>query len=592
VPLGTAFERAIKEVVDWLDGTGAAFANRVQNTKFTWELKLDHPALEGKSVQLFLPHDFPASLPWVSVAPELCLKLPHVESTGKVCLAAVAFPGDFDNPCAAVVRVLEEFRDDFLAHTQNPAWVLAEFHAESLSYWNRFCLQRQEASKAHPVAKATYLELGDLDIWAEGAVAGYIRPRSKHRRCQTQIACFEDADPHLLAQKYGWDSGTLVRGRALFVNLPVDEVWTPSLWPKDFIQLANLVGRLTADPQFLLDWMRRVNKHIHRPRKGDQSDKGEGLETGLHPVLVCLVQVTVLFGYQIFPASILGLTLPEIQPIEPRRIDPAWALTRDHVPNVFTERQNKKVAVLGCGSLASPLIELLARSGIGEIDIVDSEFFEIPNVSRHSLGMGAVGTSKAIALANKILKDIPGARVTGHLSLASTWVQKKCKPDTYDLVIDCTAEADVRIMMAQSREVAFGQTPVVHAWVEPFCCAAHVVLTKESNPWPADDPADALVNSAGYSNIKTDVDLPACNGGFHPYGAADIHQAAAFTAERVLSVLDNPSQAAAVWSWVRSKAFFDSLNLPIDLRPIVPTVGGKHDSVMVTRSYIDIFGAT
>ena len=133
--------------------------------------------------------------------------------------------------------------------------------------------------------------------------------------------------------------------------------------------------------------------------------------------------------------------------------------------------------------------------------------------------------------------------------------------------------------------MAFGDSPLVHAWVEPFCAAAHVVLTQSSAPWPRDDPADRLVNAADFSDANTRVDLPACSAGFHPYGAADVWQAAAFAAERVLAALDDRNHVSTVWTWVRSKAFFDGLGVTVRLREIVPTAGGRHDSVMLTRDY-------
>jgi molybdopterin/thiamine biosynthesis adenylyltransferase len=225
------------------------------------------------------------------------------------------------------------------------------------------------------------------------------------------------------------------------------------------------------------------------------------------------------------------------------------------------------------------------------VDIVDSELFEGPNTARHVLGLKAVGTAKAAALAARLTADIPGIVVKGYLALASTWVATKCKPGMYDLVVDCTAESAVRTMLTHWRTRAFGKVPVVHAWIEPFCAAAHVILTQSAEPWPKDDPAERLVNAADFSDAKTRIDLPACSAGFHPYGAADVWQAAAFTTERVLAVVDDCNHVSTVWSWVRSKAFFDGLGVAVHLRAVVPTSGGRFDSVMLTRDYWTVLGS-
>ncbi|MYN11681.1 hypothetical protein GSY71_00715 [Pusillimonas sp. TS35] len=43
--------------------------------------------------------------------------------------------------------------------------------------------------------------------------------------------------------------------------------------------------------------------------------------------------------------------------------------------------------IIGCGSLGSPIVELLARAGVGNLDIVDSERFDSPNVTPTALRM-------------------------------------------------------------------------------------------------------------------------------------------------------------------------------------------------------------
>lgn len=110
--------------------------------------------------------------------------------------------------------------------------------------------------------------------------------------------------------------------------------------------------------------------------------------------------------------------------------------------------------------------------------IVDFERFDGPNTARHVLGLKGARQSKAVALAKRLTEDIPGIDVSGYFQRVSTWVTTKCEPGMYDLVVDCTAESTVRTLLSRWRAMAFGDSPLVHAWVEPFCAAAHVVLTQ------------------------------------------------------------------------------------------------------------------
>jgi len=67
------------------------------------------------------------------------------------------------------------------------------------------------------------------------------------------------------------------------------------------------------------------------------------------------------------------------------------------------------------------LARALARVGVGQLDIVDAQWMETENTSRHDLGLADAGHGKARRLAEKIRQDVPGVRVRGFLDEASTW---------------------------------------------------------------------------------------------------------------------------------------------------------------------------
>lgn len=213
------------------------------------------------------------------------------------------------------------------------------------------------------------------------------------------------------------------------------------------------------------------------------------------------------------------------------------------------------------------------------------------NTARHTLGLGDLGRDKATTLAQRLQKDIPGLQVRGFVGHAESWCAKHCRPKDYDLVVECTGESSVRTYLSLMRTELFGTCPVIHAWTEPLCSAGHVVLTQAAEPWPYDDPADVLVNASDLSADDSRVLVPACAGGFHPYGAADIELVAAFAAERIVAVLDDLQQRSTVWSWVRAKGFFDQLTTVVTPRAIVPDLPSKWDSATVTRDLAAVLAA-
>lgn len=65
--------------------------------------------------------------------------------------------------------------------------------------------------------------------------------------------------------------------------------------------------------------------------------------------------------------------------------------------------RSKRVCVIGCGGLGGFIIELLARAGAGQLNVVDSDVFEASNLNRQLLSEeGNIGRSKAETAALRV----------------------------------------------------------------------------------------------------------------------------------------------------------------------------------------------
>lgn len=602
----TPFQTAIRLVETWFEAHGAGLIRKLSHPQNTWALCGSYHPLEGAGAELRLPADFPAKPARIHVGKSFFLKLPHVEHDGSLCLPDTFSPKDYEDPVSAVFRVIQSFEEQWIPMCSDLQCVQEELQKECLSYWSNYCSARRQSANKLLAATWTYLDLVPITNCAEGEIVAYMRKLPGNGpRIIRQVITTRNGDPASIASRHGWDSGTMVKGKALFVPLPDNVTWTPQTWPQDFATLEKLVSDLTSGEVKLTSWVQNIplEKDVGSSKtKGEMRGKRKHHpappdSTCAHPFVVVLVQGSVPFCYQITRGPIRGQVAKcdglSIFPVEPTRIDASWSLTRDHAPKPFEQRQQKKVLIIGCGSLGGPIVELLARAGVGSLDIVDSERFDSPNVSRHVLGLTSLKRAKAEALAARLRQDIPGLQITGYQARVAEWLARVENHKEYDLVVECTGESSVRTVLSQWRPLAFGNTPVLHAWLEPYCSAAHVVLTLADDPWPASDPADDKVNAAEFSGFDIRVDLPACGAGFHPYGAADAWQGAAFATERVLAVLDGQCTEATVWSWVRTKAFYEALPVPgqVPLRAIVPLDGSRYDSVMRTRDYRSVMGA-
>ncbi len=565
----TAFELASATVENWLDGAGAAYAKRSKTHDSrrkgaSWDIELEHARLGPQIVRLSIPKDFPASTPEIHFDKKLCLVLPHVELDGKFCHDVEPSPKDYESPDGAVKAVIKSLAK-FWTDTADSQWVNDEFHNERLSYWVHYCEQFRKAH-AVPTPHSVRVALQPLKGVSEGKLSAYFS-KSQKLRSEVMLATVGDLDPHSVAKRHGWADNTLVRGHALFVPMDNNIRWTPPDWPKTFEQLESFVAQVTDHEQSVIHWIQ--GKSDGRP----------------HPFLVVLVQEKVCYGFLISP-SLRHLIPPGIVPVAIERVDANWALARDHQVPVLQARREKRVLLLGCGSLGAPVAELLVRSGIDELHLLDKETLEPENCARHILGVDEMGLSKAVALTQRLHLLIPEVTVKHIRAPAANWIRDVCKPGMYDIVVDFTGESSVRVMLTHYRKHSLGSCPLVHAWVEPFCAAAHVVYLAPADLWPADDPGERLAAASWPDSTR--IKLPACGAGFHPYGAADVWQAAGFAAERLLAVVDGKVADSTVWSWIKSKAFFQSLGFEIITGPLVPDSASVFDSVQTTRTLRDV----
>lgn len=513
-----------------------------------------------------LPLDFPASPAEVHVDKELCLTLPHVEESGKLCLGSPSNPADYDSPAHAVADTLRAF-ESFMAKSSDYGWVKDEFQRERLAYWARYC-DAHTRRLGVPAPKVVQVVLQPFEGHVEGDLAGFSQG-SKGQRSQLWLAAQGELDANVLAHRHGWAKGTLMRGQALFVQMPLDAKWSPSEWPNSLAELEQIVAEWSDHELSLVSWI-----------EGKREDKPQ-------PFLIVLVQGTVAFGYCLAPPLVPVLTTVRLIPVVIERVDADWALARDHQLTPLQVRRKKRVLMLGCGSLGAPVAELLARAGIGRLTVVDKELFEPENTARHILGFSSVNQSKALELAARLSREIPGLSVRGHFALATSWLAHKVDDGDFDLILDCTGESSIRCLLSLLASTRLRSVDIAHLWMEPFCAAAHVVYLKPGDVWPSDDPADTLVNVASWpSDVR--VHLPACGAGFHPYGASDVWQVAGFSVERLLAHLDGNVGCSTVWTWTRGAAFFEALGIEVKPGPLVPASRSSFECAALERPFREL----
>lgn len=78
-----------------------------------------------------------------------------------------------------------------------------------------------------------------------------------------------------------------------------------------------------------------------------------------------------------------------------------------HTPKVYEKVKNARVAVAGLGGLGSHIAMMLARTGVGELFLVDFDLVEPSNLNRQNYGIRHLGMAKTQAMAEQIREVNP-----------------------------------------------------------------------------------------------------------------------------------------------------------------------------------------
>ncbi|HCG6076203.1 ThiF family adenylyltransferase [Vibrio parahaemolyticus] len=139
---------------------------------------------------------------------------------------------------------------------------------------------------------------------------------------------------------------------------------------------------------------------------------------------------------------------------------------------------NKKVALIGCGTVGSHtamgLVQAGAGSGTGNLVIYDFDTLSTGNLGRHVLGTVYLRENKAVAMKNHILKQGMSANISTEKIFHLNNVD-----DDWDYIIDTTGERPFSLLLAKkfrcSKQKKSLDGILIHGWVAGFGYAARAL---------------------------------------------------------------------------------------------------------------------
>ncbi len=115
---------------------------------------------------------------------------------------------------------------------------------------------------------------------------------------------------------------------------------------------------------------------------------------------------------------------------------------------------NSRVAVFGIGGVGGYAVEALARSGIGTIDIIDSDKVDISNLNRQIIALNSTVGQYKVDVAEKRIKDInPEIKVNKYALFFDSSSVNEFDFQNYDYIIDAidTVTSKIELILTAER---------------------------------------------------------------------------------------------------------------------------------------------
>ena len=518
-------QSAIAEIARWVSTLPRAQLLQAEQLKQFgrghWHSGWSIPINDGGSLVLLLDEAFPYSVPRLVLIdrPDL-LAGPHVEADGFLCLTGPTARVDSLNP----VSVIEHSYQEALALlSQNgQGGNQNDFDIDFEAYWKR--------------------EASDAKLYP---ITGLLKPQGPSRIVASWsgakfefVAETEEDCLRWLANRYGGDEGRRTGKSALLFlkSLP-----SPSHYPKTLSQLRQLLRDNSDNGLNVFDELivssTNATSIVLLGLNRNGAEKFGALfiyppvaETGKGKP-----RDPIEKGFRIghVPAQILALRY-RMAPAPFERVDSARSRLR---PEVVESLSNKKVAIIGCGSLGSGIAKLLLQSGISQMWFADPDKLDWTNIGRHELGAESVGHYKAEALAARFKKAFPHVRdfTFSNTDWRTAYTANPSIFESCDLILSLTGDWNSESALSDLHRSGEIHCPIIYGWLEERAAATHSLLLAPGDCLRCgfDHTGNILTTATCWPKTTAED----CGGIASVYGAAELLPGQALVAELALDVL-------------------------------------------------------
>ncbi|WP_218145989.1 HesA/MoeB/ThiF family protein [Massilia timonae] len=533
---------------------------RTAGTRSERKFALALPAMPAErafaGAWLVLPANFPEARARIQLSKDAVLRVPHIDSAADLCFSGDAGPASGASMEERVGAMLYLFEQEFLL-----PWLSGrldgDFERETANYWS---INVSRAASEVDAIKRVYT-----------FAVRHSEPRVLTARLVQPSRALIVNDDEALASRFVASLGPRATevSNAVVADVPIDYPYTPATWPTTLADVSLLLeGRLTAAQYRQFEQIAK-RRTLHR--------------------VVLLRAPTCTYAFLLPggpPTRVVkhktkrAYPTLRLLPLGVERMDPSWTCGRAQHPQVL-DRQQSHVLVLGAGSLGSAVIDLLARSGVGKITIVDPDYLSSPNIGRHLLGADMLGYPKAKSVAAHVGRSVPSCQLSGTSESAEAWLQRSTLAEV-TVVLDFTGEPEVRSALESAR-LAHPRHLLI-GWFEPYVAAAHACVLKDTDYWLNGLP-DRLMGYQAVDWPDTVIhNEPGCSSQFQSYTPVQANYGIALVAEAALQLIDGDVSSSYVRSWVRGQRFLDAQLPGLKLRDWAQSAA-EQDGVLIERRW-------
>jgi len=531
-------DTAKSEAEDELKGHGCAL-----NAEGVWEFIFDLDAFGELPGRLSLPAEFPDELPEIFIERgKLARRIPHVERSGKICLApetgilldALAPRQLIRDALGRATRIL---RDGLSG--KNSGDLLEEFSA----YW-KAGISATIISICDPSGESHEVQLFELIVPGEP------------KRMTTLMA--DDAgEGELWITRTGWkiskrNTAFFIRVEAAFEPPDFDE----SLSTSELFELI-LQSAEPGSSELMRHWLRSKILPVYVlfsiPLARDQ---GYVIIAAKLEEAVGDAKQRAQKGFRLghVPASIEARFTRKspVSRVEVRRLDSDYLLPRG---GASKELFTRTVVVVGCGAIGSHVAKDLASLGIGRIRLIDPEALTAENIHRHALGVTYLDQKKVAGMRLLLNTHYPHICIEDRAEDIRTILDKDGSfVWESDLIITALGDETLELYL---NDFLGQRMPRMHTWVEPLGIGGHVLVTGLGNQRGCfrclfdRDEVIGLHNQSAFAapGQQFQPAFAGCAGTFTPFGGVDADRTANEAARLASRVLLNRQTSNLLISW-------------------------------------------